>query len=71
MSKDPSDPSVDLRITQLYGEGAVETTWPQIHPHGHFSLTERLDPTAEKSSKEGCARQLSSQQLLDDLTQGL
>jgi hypothetical protein len=49
----------------------VRTTWPRIHPHGQSSLTEQLDPMAEKSSKEGRARQRSSQQLLDDLTQGL
>jgi hypothetical protein len=32
---------------------------------------ERLDPATEKGLKEGRARQPSSQQLLDDLTQGL
>jgi hypothetical protein len=53
MSKDPSDSSVDLHIFQLYGEGTVGTTWPWIHPHGHSSLMELLDPTAKKGPKEG------------------
>jgi hypothetical protein len=30
-----------------------------------------LDPTPNKSPKEGCAHQPTSQQLLGDLTQGL
>jgi hypothetical protein len=72
MSKNPSDPGVDLPITQLYGEGTVGTTWPQIHPHGHSSLTERLDLTAKKGPKEGHARHPPPlQQLLDVLMQGL
>jgi hypothetical protein len=28
MSKDPMDTGVDLRLTQLLGEGTVGTTWP-------------------------------------------
>jgi hypothetical protein len=67
MSKDPSDPGVDLRIAQLYGEGMVGTAWPWIHPYGHSSLTKRLVPVAEKGLKEGYSHQPSSQQLLDDL----
>jgi hypothetical protein len=47
MSMDPSDPSVDLRIIQLCGEGTIETTWPQIHPHSHLSLAEWLDAMVE------------------------
>jgi hypothetical protein len=31
-SRNPSYPGVDLRITQLHGEGAVGTTWPRMHP---------------------------------------
>jgi hypothetical protein len=71
MSKDPSNPGVDLCITQFCGEGTVRTTWPQIYPHDHSSLTEWLNLVAEKGLKEGHARQPSSQHLLDDLTQGL
>jgi hypothetical protein len=48
MSKDPSDQGVDLHIIQLCEGGTVGTTWPWIHPHGHFSLTERLDSMAKK-----------------------
>jgi hypothetical protein len=71
MSKDPSDLSVDLCITQHCGEGKVGKTYPRIHPHGHSSLTKRLDLAAEKALKEGRALQPSSQQLLEDLKQGL
>jgi hypothetical protein len=42
------NPSVDLCIAQLYDEGTVGTTWPQVHPHGHFLLMEQLDMMAEK-----------------------
>jgi hypothetical protein len=48
MSKDPSDPGVALRITELCGEGTIGTTWPQIHLHGHFSMVEQLDPVTER-----------------------
>jgi hypothetical protein len=68
MSKDPSDPSVDLCIAQLCREGTVETTWRRIHQYGHSSLTEWFDLTAKKGLKEGHAHQPPSQQLLDDLT---
>jgi hypothetical protein len=50
MSKDPSDPGVDLHAVQLYGEGTTGTTWPRIHPHGHLSPAEWLDATADKDS---------------------
>jgi hypothetical protein len=33
---------VDLRIVQLPEEGAVGTTWPRMHPRGHFSSTKWL-----------------------------
>jgi hypothetical protein len=71
MSKDPSDPRFDLSITQLFGEGMVGTTWPQIDPYGYLSLTKWLNPVTEEGPQEVCARQPSSQQLLNDLTQGL
>jgi hypothetical protein len=51
MIKDPSDPGVDLHVTQLYGEGTIRTTWPWIHSYGHSLLTEQLDPIAEKGLK--------------------
>jgi hypothetical protein len=60
MSKDPSDLSVDLYIAQLHGEETVGTAWPQINPHGHFSM-------AEEALKEVRAHQPSLQQLLDNL----
>jgi hypothetical protein len=44
----PPDPGVDLCITQLCGEGTIRTTWPRIHPHGHFLLTEWLIVAADK-----------------------
>jgi hypothetical protein len=59
MSKDPSDPGIDHRIAQLYGEGTVGTTWPQIQPHGHSSPMEHLDLAAEKGPQEGHAHQPS------------
>jgi hypothetical protein len=71
MSKNPSDPSVDLCIAQLCKEGMIGTTWPQIHPHSHFSLMEWLNVAADKGPQEVHTRQPSSQQLLDDITQGL
>jgi hypothetical protein len=71
MIMDPSDPSVDLHISQLFREGTVRTTWPQAHPHGHLSLAERLIPAAEKGPQEVHAHQPSTQQPLNDLTQGL
>jgi hypothetical protein len=71
MSKNPSDPGVDVHIAQLYREGTVRTTWPRIPPYGHSSLTERLDPMVEKGPKESHACQHPSQQLLNDITQGL
>jgi hypothetical protein len=54
MRKDPADLGVDLHITQLLGEGAVGTTWPRIHPHGHPPLTEQLNSTAEKGPQKVC-----------------
>jgi hypothetical protein len=71
MSKNPSDLRVDIRIGQINREGTIGTTWPQIHPHGHFSLMEQLNPTTEKGPQEVRVRQPSSQQLLNDLTQVL
>jgi hypothetical protein len=71
MSKNPSDLGVDLHIAQLYREGAVETTWPSIHPYGHLLLAKQLDPMAEKGPHDLRACQHSSQQYPNDLTQGL
>jgi hypothetical protein len=51
MDKDPSDLGVDL-IIQLGGEGAVETTWPKIHPHCHLPSSDRLDMTADECPQE-------------------
>jgi hypothetical protein len=48
MSKDPTDPGVDLRITQPFGEWMVGTTWHWIHPHGYLSLMERFNLEAKK-----------------------
>jgi hypothetical protein len=70
-SKNPSYLGVDLRIAQLRGEGAVGTTWPRMHLHGHFSLTKRLDPTAEKGPQNLHTHQSSLQQSQNDLPQGL
>jgi hypothetical protein len=61
MSKDPTNPSVDLRITQLLGEGIVRTTWPRVHPRGDLPLTERLNPMAENGLHEVCACQAPAQ----------
>jgi hypothetical protein len=52
ISKKPPNPCVDLRITQLYEEGTIGTTWPWIHPHSHFSLTERFNEVADKGPQE-------------------
>jgi hypothetical protein len=71
MSKNPPDSGIDLHITQLFSEEMVETTWPRIHPLGHPSLTEWLNPAAEKGAQEIHTHQPSSQELLNDLTQGL
>jgi hypothetical protein len=49
MSKDPTNLGVDLHIAQLLGEG---TTWHRIRPHGHLSLTERMNLVAEKGPQE-------------------
>jgi hypothetical protein len=68
MNKDPWNQGVDLCITQLYREGKIGTTWPWVHPHDHLSLMERLDAAVKKGLKEVHTHQLSSQQLLDDLT---
>jgi hypothetical protein len=62
---------VDLHITQVHGEGAVETTWPRLHPYGHFSPTLQLDPTAGKGPQDLRTRQSPSQQSTNDLLQGL
>jgi hypothetical protein len=48
MSENPLDPGVDLRITQLYGEGTIVTTWPRVHPHSHLSLAEWFNEVADK-----------------------
>jgi hypothetical protein len=59
MRKDTMNPSVDLRITQLHGEGTVGATWPWIHPHGNLILMEQLNLAAEKGLQEVRARQPS------------
>jgi hypothetical protein len=71
MSKNPLDPGVDLHIAQLFGEGMIRTTWPRIHPHRHFSLMEWLNGVIDKGPHEVHAHQPSSQQPLDNITQGL
>jgi hypothetical protein len=48
ISKDPTNPGVDDYISKLIRQGTVGTTWPQIHPHGHLLLTERLNAAAKK-----------------------
>jgi hypothetical protein len=60
MSKDPSDPVVDLLAVQLFREGMIGKTWPRIHPHGHLSLAEWLDMEDEKGPQEVCAHQPTS-----------
>jgi hypothetical protein len=42
------NPGVDLYVAQPIGEGTIGTTWPRIHPHGHFLLMERLNPAAKE-----------------------
>jgi hypothetical protein len=48
MDKNPSDPSIDLCIIQLYGEGTVGSTWPWIHPHCDLPSSEWLDVAADE-----------------------
>jgi hypothetical protein len=43
------DLGIDLYLTQLLREEAVETTWPQIQPHLGQQLSEWLDPAAPLS----------------------
>jgi hypothetical protein len=60
MDKDPLDPGIDLRIGQLDREGAVETTWPRIHPHCDLLSPKWLDVVADEGLQEVRARQPTS-----------
>jgi hypothetical protein len=50
------DSGVDLCIVKHFREGTVGATWPRIHLHGSFPLTECLNPAAEKGPQKVHAR---------------
>jgi hypothetical protein len=57
MIQDFVDLGVDLHLTQLFGERAIETTWPLAQPHLGDPLVEWLNPATEKCPQEVHARQ--------------
>jgi hypothetical protein len=55
-SKDPPDPGIDLRISQLDQEGAVRAAGPWIPPHCHLTqwpmkVRRRSEPVNPSRSK--------------------
>jgi hypothetical protein len=70
-SKDPLDPSINLRIHQLGREGAVGAVGPWIPPHCHLPSSKWLDVAANESVEEVHAHQPISEQTLQDVVDGL